>query len=65
MSDQKSILVEATSVAKEFVGYVEEEIGEVVNDDVAFDGRRLRNEGRIEQGKSPKLTRPGTVKNKA
>lgn len=47
---------------KEAAGYIEEEAGELVgSEDTANDGRKLRNEGRIEGGKAPKLTKPGTT----
>jgi hypothetical protein len=49
---------------KEAAGYVEEELYEhgssVESKKKAQDGRDLRNEGRIEDGKMPKLTVPGT-----
>ena len=49
--------------AKEALGYVKEGIGEVVGSDgLAKDGRSLRNAARIEQRKTPKLTKPGTKK---
>jgi len=49
--------------AKEALGYIKEEIGEVVgSDDLAKGGRCLRNTARIEQGKTPKLTKPGSKK---
>ena len=47
---------------KETAGYVEEETGELVGSkNTADKGRELRNEGRIENGKNPKLTEPGTT----
>lgn len=50
--------------AKEAAGYVKEEWNEGSNDPVdrrdAEEGRALRNEGRIEDGKAPKTTKPGT-----
>lgn len=47
---------------KEASGYIEEEAGELLHDDkMALKGRRLRNEGRMEQGKAPKLSKPGTT----
>ena len=50
-----------TGSIKESAGFVEEEVGEKLNDPkMAQKGRDLRNEGRIEQGKAPKLTPPGT-----
>ena len=46
---------------KEAAGFVKEETGEKLNDaKMAQEGRDLRNEGRIEDGKAPKLTTPGT-----
>jgi len=46
---------------KEAAGFIKEETGEKLKDDrMAQEGRDLRNEGRIEGGKPPKLTRPGT-----
>ncbi len=47
---------------KEAAGYVEEEAGETVGSDkTANKGRELRNEGRMEKGKLPKITPPGTT----
>lgn len=47
---------------KEAAGFVKEELGEKMdNDQMAQEGRELRNEGRIEDGKMPKLTKPGTT----
>ncbi len=46
---------------KEAAGFVQEELGEKLdNKKMQHDGRDLRNEGRIEDGKMPKLTEPGT-----
>ncbi len=46
---------------KEGAGFVQEEIGEKLKDqEMMQDGRALRNEGKLEQGKAPKLTEPGT-----
>jgi len=46
---------------KEAGGFLKEETGEIINDKEMMDnGRDLRNEGRIEKGKAPKLTEPGT-----
>ncbi len=46
---------------KEAAGFVEEEAGEVIdNKDMMNKSRNLRNEGRVEDGKAPKLTKPGT-----
>ena len=50
-----------TGAIKEAAGFVQEEFNEKTNDAAAAqEGRDLRNEGRIEQGKMPKLTTPGT-----
>lgn len=58
--------------SKEFAGYVKEEFNEkqaknadnikdkLKNEREAEEGRKLRNEGRMENGKAPKLTKPGT-----
>lgn len=47
--------------AKEAAGFVKEETGEKLKDDkMADEGRELRNEGRVEDGKAPKTTKPGT-----
>lgn len=46
---------------KEAAGFIKEETGEMFNDEkMAQAGRNERNEGRIERGKPPKLTKPGT-----
>ena len=46
---------------KEAAGFVEEEAGEKIKDDkVADKGRKLRNEGRVADGKPAKTTKPGT-----
>ncbi|MFZ4540788.1 MAG: hypothetical protein ACOYNL_03120 [Rickettsiales bacterium] len=51
---------------KEAAGFVEEELYEHGKSPEsrknAQDGRDLRNEGRIEDGKFPKMTPPGTTK---
>lgn len=48
------------SSAKEAAGFIEEEVGEFFgNKKMAHKGRTLRNEGRVEKGKNPKLTQPG------
>ena len=51
---------------KEAAGYVKEEAnehGKTVESQVkAAEGRELRNEGRIEDGKAPKTGTPGTGK---
>jgi len=50
--------------AKEAAGFIKEEIYEhgdsAESKAKAQEGRDLRNEGRIEDGKAPKLTTPGT-----
>lgn len=46
---------------KEGAGFIKEETGELLKDKEMMDeGRALRNKGRIEDGKAPKLTEPGT-----
>ena len=49
---------------KEAAGFVKEELYEhgdsPESQRKAQEGRDLRNEGRIEDGKAPKLTKPGT-----
>lgn len=50
-----------TGNVKEAAGFIKEETGEKLkNPKMAQEGRNLRNEGRIEDGKAPKLTKPGT-----
>lgn len=50
--------------AKELAGFIKEEMYEhgdsVESQKKAQEGRDLRNEGRIEDGKMPKTTKPGT-----
>ena len=47
--------------AKEAAGFIKEETGEKLkNEKMAQEGRDLRNEGRVEDGKAPKFTKPGT-----
>lgn len=50
--------------AKETAGFIKEELYEhgtsAESKRKAQEGRDLRNEGRIEDGKAPKLTQPGT-----
>lgn len=50
--------------AKEAAGYVKEELHEhgksPESQKKAQEGRDLRNEGRVEDGKAPKLGEPGT-----
>ena len=49
---------------KEAAGFVKEEMNEhgktAESQAKAQEGRNLRNEGRIEDGKAPKSTQPGT-----
>lgn len=49
---------------KEAAGFIKEEMYEHGNSaeaqKKAQEGRDLRNEGRIEDGKAPKVTKPGT-----
>ena len=61
-----------TGSIKEAAGFVKEEMNEKLSehsdtaegkakyDAMAQEGRDLRNEGRIEDNKAPKLTKPGT-----
>ncbi len=50
--------------AKEAAGFVKEEMNEhgksAESQKKAQEGRELRNEGRIEDGKAPKMTPPGS-----
>ncbi len=50
--------------AKEAAGFIKEEMNEhgksAESQKKAAEGRELRNEGRIEDGKAPKTTQPGT-----
>ena len=56
MSNMKSSI-------KEAAGSAEEELGEAVhNDKMAHKGRQLRNEGRIGNGKAPKVQKVGSEK---
>ena len=52
--------------AKEAAGYIKEEANEhgrsAKSQEKAQEGRDLRNEGRIEDGKAPKTGKPGTGK---
>ena len=51
------------SSLKETAGGVEEELGEALhNEKMAEKGRRLRNEGRVGNGKMPKVTKVGAEK---
>jgi uncharacterized protein YjbJ (UPF0337 family) len=50
---------------KDAAGYVKEETGEMLNSPkMAQEGRNLRNEGRVEKGEFPKMSQPGTQKEK-
>ena len=53
-----------TGKAKEAAGFVKEEMNEhgksPESQQKAQEGRDLRNEGRVEDGKTPKTTAPGT-----
>ncbi|MGI4020289.1 MAG: hypothetical protein ACRYFA_02170 [Janthinobacterium lividum] len=47
--------------AREAAGFVKEETCEKPkNEKMADEGRELRNKGRVEDGKAPKTTKPGT-----
>lgn len=51
----------ATGKIKEAAGFIKEETGEKLkNERMAQEGRDLRNEGRLEDGKPMKTTKPGT-----
>ena len=49
---------------KEAAGFAKEELNEhgksAMSETTAQEGRELRNEGRVEDGKAPKTTKPGT-----
>lgn len=47
--------------AEELAGFAKEEFYEGKDEKLAQEGRDLRNEGRMEQGKAPKTTKPGTT----
>lgn len=61
---QKEIQMSIEGKAKEAAGFVKEELNEhgksPESQKKAQEGRDLRNEGRIEDGKEPKTTKPGT-----
>lgn len=61
---QEEIAMSVEGKAKEVAGFVKEEFyehGKTPEDKKkAQEGRDLRNEGRIEDGKAPKTTPPGT-----
>ena len=51
------------STIKETTGKAEEELGEALhNEKMADKGRQMRNEGRIGNGKLPKVSAPGSEK---
>jgi hypothetical protein len=64
LSIQKEIQMSIEGKAKEAAGFVKEELNEhgksAENQKKAQEGRDLRNEGRVEDGKAPKTTKPGT-----
>jgi hypothetical protein len=69
MANDFSITEDEMSVKgqiKEAAGYVKEETYEhgksSRSQQKAQEGRNLRNEGRVEDGKAPKTTKPGTKK---
>ena len=59
----QELAMSVTGKVKEAAGYVKEEAHEhgksAESQRKAQEGRDLRNEGRIEDGKSPKTTKPG------
>jgi predicted RNA-binding protein YlxR (DUF448 family) len=63
-SPGKEIAMSVEGKAKEAAGYVKEEMNEhgksPESQKKAQEGRDLRNEGRVEDGKAPKTTKPGT-----
>jgi uncharacterized protein YjbJ (UPF0337 family) len=60
-SNKGGIMNSVKGSIKEAAGFIKEETGEKLNDEkMAQEGRELRNEGRMERGKAPKLTKPGT-----
>jgi uncharacterized protein YjbJ (UPF0337 family) len=49
-------------MVEEAAGKIKEETGEFLkNNKMAQEGRDLRNEGRVQDGKMPKTTPPGTT----
>jgi len=62
--DNKESIVSVEGQIKEAAGFVKEELYEhgksPESQEKAQEGRDLRNEGRIEDGKAPKTTEPGT-----
>ncbi|AHY50781.1 hypothetical protein BJS_03628 [Bradyrhizobium japonicum SEMIA 5079] len=63
-SPDEEIAMSVEGKAKEAAGYVKEELYEhgksPESQKKAQEGRDLRNEGRVEDGKPPKTTKPGT-----
>jgi uncharacterized protein YjbJ (UPF0337 family) len=59
----EEITMSIKSSIKETAGAAEEELGEAVhNEKMAEKGRRMRNEGRVGNGKMPKVTKVGSEK---
>jgi hypothetical protein len=60
----KEMMMSIEGKAKEAAGFVKEELNEhgksPESQKKAQEGRDLRNEGRVEDGKAPKTTEPGT-----
>jgi hypothetical protein len=60
----KEMIMSVEGKAKEAAGYIKEELNEhgksAESQKKAQEGRDLRNEGRVEDGKAPKTTKPGT-----
>jgi hypothetical protein len=60
----KGVRHECQGQIKEGAGFVKEEVYEhgksAESQKKAQEGRDLRNEGRVEDGKTPKTTKPGT-----
>jgi hypothetical protein len=63
-SSPRSISMSIKGQAKEAAGFIKEETYEhgksAESKQKAQEGRNLRNEGRMEDGKAPKTTQPGT-----
>jgi predicted RNA-binding protein YlxR (DUF448 family) len=63
-SPDKEMIMSVEGKAKEAAGYIKEELNEhgksAESQRKAQEGRDLRNEGRVEDGKPPKTTKPGT-----
>jgi hypothetical protein len=64
LSPDKEIVMSVEGKVKEGAGFIKEEMNEhgksPESQKKAQEGRDLRNEGRIEDGKPPKTTKPGT-----